>query len=149
PAFAGTQIGDEITVLSGATSGTFAGVAEGGTVVVGGHKYTVSYNSGGDVVLAYAGLENAETSVTQGGSVLTVTDVNGDSADNLTISYDAGSAEFVIVDALLAVSTDIAGATQNGTNEVRVSAAGITEIVINSGEGDDTLTLDYTGATLA
>ena len=70
------------------------------------------------------------------------------SASNLySIRLDATVTpnEFVFSDPGNPIVIDVAGSSGSGTDEVRVPVTSINSLVVNSGDGDDTLTLDGSG----
>jgi hypothetical protein len=85
-----------------------------------------------------------ETSITLdvSGNLL-IQDINGGtSADTLTVETDLVNGEFVISDPNNLLTTNIAGATGNLTNTVRVPIAAVTgnQIIVNTLGGNDSVT---------
>lgn len=87
------------------------------------------------------------TSVTLDGSGnLVITDtLAGGKSDNLTIKADAANSRFVISDPNNAIGTGISGATGSHTSTVYVPFAAVTgtKIIVNTLDGNDTLTVDH------
>jgi|GEM_PF-5913899 len=93
--------------------------------------------------------EFTDTLVSLSGGELFITDVaGGNSNDTLTISLNAAPDpdQFVIRDAGRLVYARIPGATSVDPNEVRVPVTGITQIVVNTLGGNDTVTVDALGS---
>jgi autotransporter-associated beta strand protein/VCBS repeat-containing protein len=109
-----------------AVIGTFAGLAEGATVVDDdGNEYTISYSGGdgNDVVLIVG---TAETHVSLVGSTLRIEDINTETADDITITFDGGTNEYVITDPNVVISTSglLPGqVTRPDAHTVRVDAS--------------------------
>ena len=131
-------VGSTITVIEndGTTdlvTGTFTGQAEGSVVTDDdGNKYIISYSGddGNDVVL-FAG--TAETNVDLSGGVLTISDITNESADQITITYDSATTEYVISDPNLIISTSgltSAQVTRPDAYTVRVKAGAVTNGVV-------------------
>ncbi|MDF1754815.1 MAG: autotransporter-associated beta strand repeat-containing protein [Verrucomicrobiales bacterium] len=135
-----------------AVTGTFKNLEEGATVkATGGETFTITYAGGdGNDVVLFAG--EAETEVSFSNGVLTVTDINTDSTDNLTISYDSSTNEYVISDSVLNLTTSgLDGSQMNrpDAKTVRVDASIVTDLNINSvNSGGDTSTDTITIASL-
>ncbi|MDF1741763.1 MAG: Calx-beta domain-containing protein, partial [Verrucomicrobiales bacterium] len=143
-ALAGTPgNGNTITVIENAgalpVSGTFNGLLEGANVSDGTNDYVITYvGDDGNDVLLFAGA--AETNVDLTGGVLTITDINSDSLDNLTISYNAGTGEYEITDASLNLTTTGFAAgemTRPNANSVFVSGVVNSIVVVTANTGGD------------
>lgn len=135
---------------SDAVIGTFAGLAEGATVVDDdGDEYTISYagGDGNDVVLSVG---SAETHVSLVGSTLVISDINNETADDITISYDAGTNEYVITDPNVVISTSglLAGqVTRPNAQTVRVDASLVTSIQVVTANPTDAGAVDQVTIT--
>ncbi|MCA8995622.1 MAG: hypothetical protein KDA80_01505, partial [Planctomycetaceae bacterium] len=78
--------------------------------------------------------------------VLTVTDSDGnDTDDSLTLSYNAGTYTLTDTTGALIDASSIPGSTGNGTSTVTFPDTGITSLVFDTGDGDDSLTIDFGG----
>lgn len=98
----------------------------------------------------------AETEVTVAGNQLVISDIGNASDDNLTLSIDSSvnPPVFVIADPTNTLTTTIAGATGNGTNELRIpltspDLATVTGLRVDTGAGNDTLALDFSNGAFA
>ncbi len=144
-----SSVGDQFTIISNdgadAVSGTFSGLPEGSTIsdfLGTGLGAIVSYagGDGNDVVLTAA-----ETAVTVSGGTLYITDTTlAGVADNLTITTNGANFEISSSGGLLAAP----GLTGDGTTTVTVPISSITgnSISVNSGGGNDSITLGSTFA---
>ncbi|MDF1754557.1 MAG: autotransporter-associated beta strand repeat-containing protein, partial [Verrucomicrobiales bacterium] len=135
-------------------TGTFDGLPEGATVTaVGGEKFTITYAGGdGNDVVLFAG--EAETNVDLSGGVLTISDINNESADAISFTYDALAAEYVILDPNLVLSTsglDASQVTRPDAHTVRIKASAVTSGVVfestNTGVSDAADSVTIGGAT--
>jgi hypothetical protein len=133
-------------------NGTFAGLPEGTTFTSGGNTYTISYKGGdGNDVILFGGAGETRIAL-DGSNRLVFSDIGaGNSNDRLTIRFDSGTNEYVISDSNLVLITDpsLSGNsfTRPDGNTLRVAAAAITGVEVNSNGGDDFLTIDLsTGA---
>ncbi|MGB3118138.1 MAG: autotransporter-associated beta strand repeat-containing protein, partial [Verrucomicrobiales bacterium] len=163
----GVTTGATVTLINNdgtdAVSGAFTGRAEGSVVTDDdGDKYVISYagGTGNDVVLFATGTVGAETNVDLTGGVLTITDIGTEAVgDAITISYDSGTNQYVIVDPNVVLSTT---GLVNGqvlrpdSHTVRVDASLVTSLVVNTtnavpgaGAGSDVVTLSSLPASLA
>ena len=98
--------------------------------------------TGNDVILLSLG--PAETLVAIDGSGnLVITDINNDSTDALTVTFDQGANEWVISDPNLVLGTTIGGGsfTQPSVGEIRVDATAVTGGIIINTTGPDTTTV--------
>ena len=151
--FSSLTVGDEIRLIdltgAGSVSGTFADLAEGGAVTLGGSVFTISYTggNGNDVVLTFVG--ETETSVTTSGTALILTDADaGDTDDELTVTLSATGYTITDTTGSKPIGVGIAGAVQNNAYEVFIpftSLAGITDFNINTLDGVDVVTIDFAG----
>jgi len=135
--------GTVITLISNdgtdAVVSPFATLPEGATLTDNdGTTYIISYTGGtnnNDVVL-FVG--SPETNVDLDTGVLTITDINSDSTDNLEISFDG--THYVITDTTLLIGTTGFGPgeiTRPDARTVRVDASLVTSIVVNTVNGAD------------
>lgn len=136
---------------SGTVTGTFAGLAEGDEVLVGGRRYTITYTyNGNDVALLPV---TADTSVALVGNNLVITDIGSVTNDNLVITFVNGpnGPGIEITDSSRVLSTSVAGAQGNESSTIYVPFTSFSgQIIVNTGAGADTLTIDLTDAvTLA
>ncbi len=121
------QAGDVYTIIdndgtSDAVTGTFAGLAEGAVL-------TNFLGSGLDATISYAGGDGNNVVISVQSPTVTVAGTGGD-------------------DAITIRQVDVAGVLRlqvlvGGTVVEDRAAAGVTDFVINGGDGADTLTLDY------
>ena len=135
-------------------TGTFAGMPEGHvfSLTFGGQDYMfrIHYNTedgaaaGNNVVLESFGL--AETSVEVVGGQLTITDINNDSQDDITIIDDG--TDYIVSDSNLVMVSSTAGVTIVDANTVRIPktlvTAGLSLVSANGADAvgaNDTLTL--------
>ncbi len=129
-----------------AITGTFAGLAEGAVLEADGYFFKVSYlgGDGNDVTLTAEYTTSA--SINASGD-LVLTDVDGVD-DALTIVRNGNSLE--VTDSGKTLTTSIAGATGHGTSTLSIPLASITgtEVVFDAVEGDDRLTVDFSGGDL-
>lgn len=130
-----------VTILSNVT-GPFANVANGGTLIVDGNQYTVTY-SGTDVQLALVGAVTPETDVRVVGGNLIIEDVNGGTTDD-NISLSIVGSNYVIQSASASnVMESTGGGSLVGSNKVTVPVASVTGgIQFLSAGGTDTLTIN-------
>ncbi len=98
----------------------------------------------------------AETEVAVSGNQLVISDIGNASDDNLTLSIDSSvnPPVFVIADPTNTLTTTIAGATGNGTNELRIPLnsqdLGLVQgLSVETGAGNDTLALDFSNGAFA
>ncbi|AMV19036.1 beta strand repeat-containing protein [Planctomyces sp. SH-PL14] len=136
---------------SGTVTGTFAGLAEGDEVLVGGRRYTITYTyNGNDVALLPV---TADTSVALVGNDLVITDIGSATNDDLVIRFvnGPGGPGIEITDTSRVLSTSVAGAVGNESSTIYVPFTSFSgQIIVNTGAGTDTLTVDITDAvTLA
>ncbi|MEQ9407589.1 MAG: hypothetical protein RIK87_07665 [Fuerstiella sp.] len=130
---------------------TFNGLADDEVFTADGHVYRISYNgtdgTGNDTVLVYGGIADTLLAIDGSGN-LVVSDIDGNNSnDTLTVSFDG--THYVVTDPDRALTTEIAGADRVDFHTIRVSAAAVTgNILINTGGGDDRLTIDFTTAVL-
>jgi hypothetical protein len=91
--------------------------------------------------------DDAETAISPSGGNLTITDGNGGtSADALTISVNGSNLRIHDPNNTLAAGP---GATQVDPNTVDIPLSSVTgQIQVNTGGGNDTLTLDFTGGSV-
>ena len=80
---------------------------------------------------------------------LVIDEAGGGTADDLTLSFDGTDYTIMLAGVGTLGDGGIAGATGGGTGTITIPAASITgdEIIINSGGGDDTLTIDFGDGT--
>ncbi len=131
-----------------AVIGTFSGLAEGATVTINGTAFAMSYvgGDGNDVTLA-----QVDTDVRLSGGSLIITDVNGGtSADTLTIRRVGTSPNFSLeISDLVNVLNAGVGTTQVNANTVTVPLTSVTgSVTINTLDGDDAVTLDFSGGNV-
>ena len=151
--------GDQFTIinndLSDAVSGTFAGLAEGATIsnfLGSGLAATITYvgGDGNDVVLtAFA---PTSVSLSSGNLLIEDTDNNTD-----TLEIQASGTDFQITDTTGNIlRTSIVGASGDGTSTITVPFSSVTgtQVIVNTGGGDDSITIgssfapeNSTGAT--
>ncbi len=137
--------------LTDAVTGTFSGLVEGATVTAGGQNFVISYvgGTGNDVVL-FAGTPDTNVDLT--GGVLTISDINSETADGITISFDG--TYYVITDPNAVLSTsNLGGAnvTRPDSRTVRVLASAVTSLnVVTAGAGAaaDTVTINTLPASI-
>ncbi len=102
-----------------AVTGTFSGIAEGGTTTVNGLTFVVSY---------IGGLNGNDVTLTQAGAI-TITGTAG--ADGLLIQEETIS------------GLDYISYYLNSVLQTRWLSSAVTTITVNAGDGNDTLTVNY------
>lgn len=80
---------------------------------------------------------------------LVITDTHEVTDDNLTIHWDAANAQVIISDSNSTLNSAIAGTTGSGSNTLAVPFASFSGIIVDTGDGDDTITLTGSGPGLA
>ncbi len=122
--------------------GTFAGLAEASIVNINGVNFRLSYigGDGNDVILS------ADTYVTLISGDVMVRDIAAASDDRLVWQADVANQRYIIfdTDVTRVLTTDIAGATGNGTNSIAIPFVQATqELRVETLAGQDQLTVDY------
>ena len=135
--------------------GTFNGLAEGNIISInsGGSAndlFRISYKGGdgNDVVLMALGEQATTSAVIDSNGDLVISDVDetnpggpgSNSADRLTIFVDPLTGELVVRDPDNVLGTLANGATQTGLHEIRFAAGLFNDVIINTGDADDTVT---------
>jgi hypothetical protein len=126
-----------------AVTGTFNGLPESTIVTINGVEFVLSYvgGDGNDVTL----LEAQTLIHLDGSGNLVVDDVGSGNNDLLTLQSDTTNSRFVINDPVLFLTTNIPGATGNGTHTVFVPFAAVTgaNVFVNTFGGNDSLNVNF------
>src|SRR5262249_30552934 len=123
-----------------AVTGTFNGLPEGSVVTINGVNFALTYvgGTGNDVVLV-----QSEGEVTLSGGNVTFSDVAGNTNDTVTVTKSGTNLR---IQALRHAIRATAGTVQGDANTVDVRLASITgNATFNTGGGNDTLTVDFSG----
>lgn len=130
-------------------NGTFAGLPEGATFLVGSTQFTITYQggSGNDIVLTLQSPTDTTTDVTLDGSGnLVISDVAaGGKNDSLTVQFDETDGMYVITDPTSLLQTTIGQAEGSGTSQIRVPFLAVTgaNIDVQLLGGNDSLAIDF------
>lgn len=137
-----------------AITGTFTGLAQGGSITVGTTTFTISYTGGdGNDVVLTATAPPPDMTFAISGTTLTVTDTMARN-NLLAVSFDGTNLVFDDPNAILDTATggSAAGTVSNGLHRLTLplasgaGGANLTQIVVNTAGGNDALTIDQ-GAT--
>lgn len=98
---------------SDAVTGTFSGLDDGDTITINGQIFEVGYSGdtdSNDIVLRAP----QTTAVVDGSGNLVVTDIETDSADTITVSFDSGTSEYVVSNTVNGFEARIAQSSVTG-----------------------------------
>ncbi|WP_166831094.1 Calx-beta domain-containing protein [Thalassoroseus pseudoceratinae] len=133
-----TGSGDDTFTLAGTTGAVISGcvLLDGGTNVFDQSNWTLD----SDWTLVTSGPANMPE-ISLAGDTLVVEDAVA-SDSSLSIQSDTTNSQFVIHDPNNMLCTIVPGSTGSGTNTVTIPFGAITNILINTLDGDDELTVD-------